>query len=137
MNEITLETWSHISGVMGIIAVIVTSILTWRKGLLKNGFDHFQEIYVIQMTEFKKTVRDYVNQNDARNSRTLDRVAELYEKTHVEIEKYVRAFDIFQERTKVEKIEEENWKRRVDKDLKLLTQKIDHIDKVVNNKKRT
>ena len=140
--NISIETLSHIAGIMGLISIIITVMLTWRKHLLTSGFENFQDIYRIEMTEFKTTVREYSGKNDDRHTRTLDRVAELYEKIqiqnqeiHDQIIEQNKICDIVQSSKRIISKQETTWKKKIEFDLVELTKKIDHINEMIYKRK--
>ena len=131
--KISLETWSHIVGVLGFISILISGLLTWRKGLLNTGFTKFQDLYRIEMTTFKGEVRGYINKADERHTKTLDRIAELYEKTHNEILAQNLICKVVQGKKPEEMKLEKQWKNRIETELKVLEKKITHIEVLVDN----
>ena len=132
---ISLETWSHIAGVMGLTTTLIFAFLAWRKGLIKMEFSKFQELYTTQMIDFKTEVRGYINKADERNTKTLDHIAELYVKTHNEIVDQNRICDIVQAKKTIITRQERSWRKRIEDELKILDKKMDHIEDCVDKKK--
>jgi len=129
---ISLETWSHIAGVLGLFAIVASGLLAWRKELLKLGFDKFQDLYRLEMTTFKSEVRGYMNKADERHTKILDRIAELYEKTHNEILAQNMICKVVQGRKPAEVKLEKEWKSRIETELNGLEKKISHIEVLVD-----
>lgn len=143
----TLETLSHISGVLGLVAIAVTSVLAYRKKLLNAGFENFQKIYSLEMQahkenihsemiDFKKEIRTYINQAEERHSKTLDQIAGLYVKTHEEIISQNRQCDLIQSTKPLLEEQERKWKNKVETELDEIRDKLSHIEDCVNNKKK-
>ena len=131
--QLTLEFWSHIAGVLGLVAVAVTGVLAWRKHLLQNSFSTFQIIYRNEMDEFKKTVREYINKNDERHEKTLNRIVELYQKTHDQIIEQGRVCSIVQASKPYQAKMDSEWKNKIEKDLSGVNKKLSDIEKIVKN----
>ena len=123
------------AGILGILSIVITGMLAWRKQLFKSGFSAFQDLYRIEMTTFKGEVRNYMNKADERHTRTLDRIAELYEKTHKQITEQNLVCKVVQGKKPIEIKAEKAWKQKIEKDLEELDKKVTHIEDCVNNKK--
>ena len=129
-----LETLSHIAGVLGLLSIVITSFLAYRKNLLNTGFRNFQDMYRIEMVDFKKTVRDYIANNDKKNSRNIERIVELYGDTRNLIAEQNKICDIVQASKRIITKQEKDWKVRIEKDMNDLIKKVNHINKIVDNK---
>ena len=93
------------------------------------------DLYRIEMTTFKGEVRNYMNKADERHTKTLDRIAELYEKTHKQITEQNLVCKVVQGKKPMEIKAEKAWKQKIEKDLEELDKKVTHIEDCVNNKK--
>ena len=133
--SLTLEMWSHVAAILGLISTIAFALLAWRKNLLKSGFSHFQDLYKTEMTDFKIEVRRYISQADQNNKVTLEKMADLYVKTHNEIMEQNRLCGLIQSKKPYEAKEEKEWKDNIENKLRILNEKISHIEDCVNNKK--
>lgn len=131
--QLTLEFWSHIAGVAGLVAVVVTSVLAWRKSLLSNSFATFQIIYRNEMDEFKKTVREYINKNDERHEKTLNRIVELFTKTHEEIAEQNRVCGLVQAAKPYQAKQDQTWKDKIERDIDKMNNKLTHIENIVKD----
>ena len=94
------------------------------------------------MDEFKSTIlsmmntiRDIVNQNDERHTKTLDTIARYYQKTHDEIKEQNKICDIVQASKPIIAKQEKEWKQRIENELLRIDKKVTHIEDCVNNKK--
>jgi phage-related protein len=139
-SNISLETWSHIVGVIGFIMMLISVIIAWRKKIFKSGFMGFQDvyradmaIYDAKMNDFKTEIRNYINKSDERHTRTLDRIAELYEQTHNDINRQIRVCDVIQATKEGADQANEVWKKSMDVNLQKLEKRIIHIENCVNN----
>jgi len=121
----TLENYSHIAGVAGIISIVITFILGYRKKLLMTGFNTFKDNYNLfrqeirsEMIDFKTTIRDYINQNDERHTRTLERVTQIFDDTQKAICKQTNACKMVQVRKEGASKRDSEWKERIEKEVK-------------------
>jgi len=144
----TLETWSHISGILGFLAVIFTVYLTHRKKLLKTGFTLFRDQYRTEMDDFKTYIRDDINmlremmnENDARHTKTLGRIVEYYKKTTDSVAEQANICKLIRVEDKGTRKVEDIWKKKmkteldsVQNDINEMKQSIEHIKKSVNRK---
>ena len=125
---ISLETWSHVAGVMGLTVTLIFAFLAWRKGLIKMEFGKFHELYTTQMSDFKTEVRGYINKADASHTKTLDHIAELYVKTHNEIVDQNRICGIVQAQKPIITKTEKAWKARIEKEILSMDKKLIEIE---------
>lgn len=133
----SLETLSHLAGVLGLASIIITAFLAYRKQLLRSGFTSFQDTYRTEMADFKKTVRDYIAINDQRNHENIERIVELYSETRDLIKDQNKVCDIVQSTKPIIEKNEKEWRDRMEKEITELAEKISHINAVVNNKENS
>jgi len=138
----TLENYSHIAGILGLLSIVITLILGYRKKLLSAGFEAFRDQYKLfqqeirsEMNEFKTTVRDYINQNDERHSRTLERITDIFEQTQDSIRKQTNVCKMVQVRKEGAFKREKYWKERIEKEITDIYVDVEHIKKKINGKK--
>ena len=138
----TLENYSHIAGILGLLSIVITLILGYRKKLLSAGFEAFRDQYKLfqqeirsEMNEFKTTVRDYINQNDERHSRTLERITDIFEQTQDSIRKQTNVCKMVQVRKEGAFKREKDWKERIEKEITDIYVDVEHIKKKINGKK--
>lgn len=129
------------AAITGVLLTIFSVILVWRKNLLSMGFNAFKEDYRlfqqnlrIEIDDFKDTVREYINQNEDRHQRTLERITELYTQTARAIDKQSNACKMVQVRKEGTYKREKEWKEKIEKELDELDRKVSHIENCVNNK---
>ena len=138
----TLENYSHIAGIAGLLAIVITFILGYRKKLLSAGFqafkDHYKQFqYEIrsEMNDFKATIRGYTAQNDERHTRTLERITELFEQTRETINKQTNVCKMVQVRKEGTYKREKDWKERIEKEITDIYIDVEHIKDKINGKK--
>jgi len=139
----TLENYSHIAGIAGLLAIIITFILGYRKKLLSTGFTMFKDHYNsfqneirAEMADFKTTVRDYINQNDERHTRTLERITEIFEQTQKSINKQTNVCKMVQVRKEGTLKREQDWKDRIENEIKDIYIDVEHIKDKINHEKK-
>lgn len=150
-SQILPITVSDIIALIGLTLTIISVVLIWRKKLLKIGFDQFKSDYDIlqrairiEIDDFKTDVRGYIRDNQERHMKTLDRVVELYENIHKEIQQQNRVCDLVQATKPHIQKQENQWKASIKSELdealkkiNMLSKKISHIEDCVNNKKKS
>jgi len=131
-----------IIGVFGFLALLISAYIAHRKRIFDSGFNKFRDLYRVEMDEFKSTIlsmmntiRDIVNQNDERHTKTLDTIARYYQKTHDEIKDQNKVCDIVQASKPIIAKQEKEWKQRIENELLRIDKKVTHIEDCVNNKK--
>lgn len=124
---------SEVIGILGLILAVGSAILAWRKKLLSTGFETFKQTYRIEMDDFKTTIRNYINQNEERHSKTLNRIVELYENTHNEVTSQTNICKVIQARREGNIKFEEVWKKQIEDELNEVREDVRHIKKVINH----
>ena len=144
----SLETLSHISGILGFLAVIFTVFITYRKKLLRTGFTLFRDQYRAEMDDFKMYIRgdinmlrEMMNENDERHTKTLSRIVEYYKKTTDSVTEQAGICKLIRVEDKGSRKVEDIWKKKmkdeldgVQKDVMEMKKSIEHIRKSVNGK---
>ena len=137
----TLETVSHVFGVLGILTGLFVTYLAHRKKLLNTGLTVFREQYRVEMDDFKKNVlsmvnmfREMMNKNDEKHTDTLNRFVELYEKTSRSVSKQANVCELLQVKKEGEVKLEKEWKLRMKKELDQVQEDVKHIKKAINGK---
>ena len=132
--NIALETWSHIAGVVGLVMTVLSAVLIWRKELLKAGFNQFRDLYITEMLDFKTEIRRYISKSDDAHSRTIKRIAELYEKTHEDVRQQTINCNLIQTKKPLIEEHENEWKAKMENRFDEMRKQITHIENCVNNK---
>ena len=125
---VNLESLSHVAGVIGVLATIGAIFLTYRKNLLTTGFKNFQDMYRLEMNDFKTTVRDYINTNDQRHTRHLERIVEMHAETLSQITELKKNAEVMVETKRVTNAAKQEWKARVEKDLEKLSKQVSQLN---------
>ena len=86
-------------------------------------------MYRTEMNDFKSTIRDYIAKNDEKNNRTLERIAELYQKTHDEIRDQNKVCAIVQSSKRIISKQEQEWRDRIEKDIDKINLNISELKK--------
>ena len=86
------------------------------------------------MYDFKAEVRRYMSQSDERYTKTLNRIADLYQEIHNKIMEQNNLCSLVQMQKPSEQRKEDKWKANVEAELKALDKKITHIEECVNGK---
>lgn len=119
-------------GIFGGVLTIVSIVLIWRKNLLNFGISTFQNVYRTEMDDFKKTIRDYVNKNDERHTATLNRIVNIYEKTHNEVLKQTHQCKLIQVQKTGEHRVDESWRKHIEGEMQQIKQDVTEIKKHLN-----
>jgi len=133
-----------ILSVIGTLLAVGAAVLAWRKKLLQTGFSDFKESYRseinefrhsarIEMDDFKTTVRNYINQNEERHAKTLNRIVELYEQTHREVTTQTGMCRIIQAKREGTTKYEDEWKKQIEQELDEVRNDVKHIREVINH----
>ena len=138
----SLETLSHIAGIVGLIAVIFTFFLAYRKKLLNTGFSLFRNQYRIEMDEFKRHIlndisiyRDIMNRNNEQNTKAMNRIVELYENTHNSVKEQASTCKLIRVESSGAKKLEDVWKKNIKSELDQVQRDVAHMKKVINHVK--
>lgn len=129
----------QIVGILGFLLAVLSAVLIWRKRLLNTGFEAFKETYRTEVKEFKVTItndmadfksairnemadfrdtmRGYINQNEERHTKALNRVVELYTETHKEVTNQTGICRVIQAKREGTIKYEDEWKKQIEEEL--------------------
>ena len=142
-----LETWSHIAGIAGLIALLFSAFMAYRKKLLHTGFLAFRNQYRIEMDAFQASVlskvdlfKEIMNKNDERYTKHLDRITGLIIegqksnlKTQKAVEKQSSEYLISQVKKEGDVKVENAWKLNIKNELNKVQKDVAHIKDVINH----
>ena len=135
---LTLESVSHIGGIIGILATLFFAFMTYRKKLLNAGFTAFSNQYRIEMDEFKKEVFRYIddmrqlmNKNEDGHRKTLKQIVELNMETQKQVTKQIGACQLIQGKKDVIAKSEREWKLKIDKKTHDIYQDVEEMKKSI------
>jgi hypothetical protein len=118
---LTLENVSHIGGILGILATLFFSFMTYRKKLLNAGFSAFSNQYRIEMDEFKNEVFRYIddmrklmNKNEDAHKNTLKQIVDLNLETQKQVSKQTGMCKLIQGKKEVQTKSESDWRKNME-----------------------
>ena len=126
---VSMETINQAFGIFGVILAVLALVFAWRKSLLNTGFKNWQSTYRIEMNDFKATIRDYISKSDDKTSKTLERIAELYQETHDEIRDQNKVCAIVQSSKRILSKQEKEWRERIEHDIERINLNISKLSK--------
>ena len=135
-----LEVLGQIGGLIGVLSAVFFAFMSYRKKLLRTGFDAFRNQYRSEMDDFKEFIRsdinmfrEMANKNDERHTRIMERIVELYEKTSKSVEEQSTVCKILRSSTLNEKKLEDQWKRNIKSELAQVKEDVSAIKKSLNH----
>ncbi len=135
-----LEVLGQIGGLIGVLSAVFFAFMSYRKKLLRTGFDAFRNQYRSEMDDFKEFIRsdinmfrEMANKNDERHTRIMERIVELYEKTSKSVEDQSTVCKILRSSTLNEKKLEDQWKRNIKSELAQVKEDVSAIKKSLNH----